>query len=260
MSRLNRKYPWKMHRTDIPKALLHSFSTLRSIMPKKIDLRARCPPITDQGNLGSCTANAIGANYQFIFMKQQAAKKKRGTFTPSRLFIYYNTRVIEGSVNQDSGAYISNGMKTVNITGTCSESQWPYIINRFALRPLQLCYNIAKRNRTIQYRALPQNLQQMKQCLVNGYPFVFGFLVYASFESSNVARTGYVPMPKRGEFLLGGHAVMCVGFDDARKVFICRNSWGTSWGDKGYFYMPYIYLTNFNLSSDFWFILNITGS
>jgi C1A family cysteine protease len=94
----------------------------------------------------------------------------------------------------------------------------------------------------------------MKACLASGYPFIFGFTVYDSFESDAVAKTGIVPMPSKTELVLGGHAVMAVGYDDSKKWFIVRNSWGEDWGDKGYFYIPYDYLTNKNLASDFWTI------
>ena len=92
----------------------------------------------------------------------------------------------------------------------------------------------------------------MKGCLASGYPFIFGFTVYESFESAQVAQTGHVPLPQEGEQVLGGHAVCAVGYDDANQWFIARNSWGTGWGMQGYFTLPYTYLTSRSLSSDFW--------
>jgi C1A family cysteine protease len=92
----------------------------------------------------------------------------------------------------------------------------------------------------------------MLTCLTEGYPFVFGFAVYESFESPQVKRTGVVNMPKKGEVMLGGHAVMAVGFDQAKKRFLVRNSWGRNWGMSGYFTMPFEYLET--LSADFWTI------
>jgi C1A family cysteine protease len=99
-----------------------------------------------------------------------------------------------------------------------------------------------------------QDLNQMKGCLASGYPFVFGFTVYKSFEDDAVAQSGHAPMPAAGEQVLGGHAVSAVGYDDAQQWFICRNSWGTGWGMQGYFTLPYAYLTQASLSDDFWTI------
>ncbi len=171
-------------------------------LPASVDLTSACPAIYDQGHLGSCTANAIAAAMQFDQLKQNLST----VFVPSRLFIYYDERAMEGTVDSDSGAMIRDG----------------------------------------------RNLNQMKGCLASGYPFVFGFTVYESFESEQVAKDGHAPMPKPGEQVLGGHAVLAVGYDDVNQWFIVRNSWGTGWGMQGYFTLPYAYLTNRGLASDFW--------
>jgi C1A family cysteine protease len=223
-------------------------------MAAKIDLRKACPACYDQGQLGSYTANAIAGAVEFELMKQHKAKKSVTTFTPSRLFIYYNERAIEGTVNQDSGAQIRDGIKSVNKQGCCPESMWPYDIPEFTVAPPAACYKAALKDRAILYHRLVQALNQMKGCLASGYPFVFGFTVYESFESPQVAQTGVVPMPEASEQVLGGHAVLAVGYDDAQRQFIVRNSWGTGWGVKGYCFMPYAYLTDDNLASDFWTI------
>lgn len=219
-----------------------------------IDLRPGCPPVYDQGNLGSCTANAIAAALEFDRKKQSLQD-----FTPSRLFIYYNERVMEGTVKSDSGAAIRDGIKSVNNLGDCPEKSWPYNIKKFASKPSKSCYTNALKYKSVVYSSVSQDLFSMKSCLASGYPIVFGFTVYDSFESDTVAKNGIVPMPSKSEKTLGGHAVMAIGYDDAKQWFICRNSWGDSWGDKGYFYMPYAYLTNKNLSSDFWTIKTVLG-
>ena len=215
-----------------------------------MDLRPQCPPIYDQGQLGSCTANAIAGALQFDEIKE----KQPQVFTPSRLFIYYNERVIEHTVNTDSGAQIRDGIKTIAAQGDCPENLWPYHITEFAVKPPQKCYDQALKFKAIQYQRLTQITNQMKGCLASGYPFVFGFTVYESFESPQVAKTGHAPMPAPSEKVIGGHAVVAVGYNDSQSWFIVRNSWGPSWGMNGYFTLPYTYLLDNNLSNDFWTI------
>ena len=217
-------------------------------LPNKADLRKQCPPVYDQGQLGSCTANAIGGAFEFGLKKQNPALD----FKPARLFIYYNERVIEHSINSDSGAMIRDGIKKVNKQGVCSEKLLPYDITRFADKPSDPCYQEALNHQVLSYHRVSRNLGQMKSCIAEGFPFVFGFTVYESFESASVAKTGKVNMPKQSESQVGGHAVMAVGYDKPSKRFIVRNSWGEGWGLKGYFTMPYAYLLEENLSDDFW--------
>lgn len=219
-------------------------------LPAKIDLKKVCPPVYDQEDLGSCTANAIGAAFEFELRKQNL----KNDFMPSRLFIYYNERVIENSVDTDNGAMIRDGIKSVNKLGVCPETMLSYDIAKFTKKPSTACYTNAKKHLVTSYHRVTRLLNQMKGCLADGYPFVFGFTVYESFESNSVSKTGVVNMPKKNELTIGGHAVMAVGYDDTAKRFIVRNSWGNSWGQKGYFTMPYDYLLNAGLSDDFWTI------
>jgi C1A family cysteine protease len=206
--------------------------------------------VYDQGELGSCTANAIAAALQF----DQIKEKQPQAFIPSRLFIYYNERVIEGTVDTDSGAQIRDGIKSVATQGDCPETLWPYDITKFAVKPPPQCYSQALKFTAVKYQRLTQTANQFKGCLASGYPFVFGFTVYDSFESKQVAQTGHAPMPSPSDTVVGGHAVMAVGYDDSQNWFIVRNSWGPGWGMNGYFTLPYAYLLEPNLSSDFWTI------
>lgn len=216
-------------------------------LPTSIDLTSKCPPVYDQGQLGSCTGNSIAGAIQFEQMKQNM-----NSFTPSRLFIYYNERVLEHTVNSDSGAQIRDGMKVVAKLGAPPETDWPYDITKFADKPPASAFTDAAKNKVTSYQRVNRSLSQFKGCLASGYPFVFGFTVYDSFESTTVAQTGHASMPLPNEQVAGGHAVMAVGYDDQNQWFIVRNSWGTTWGMKGYFTLPYQYLLETNLSDDFW--------
>jgi C1A family cysteine protease len=248
-SRVIKRYGWI---PDIPDARDFLFAAPEAVLadlPRSVDLREQFPPVYDQGRLGSCTANAIGAAFEFMQRKEGLTD-----FMPSRLFIYWNERKIEGTVDEDSGAMIRDGIKSVHKLGVCAEDSWGYDIARFAEKPPAAAYTEALTHQATVYRRVLQVLHQMQGCLAGGIPFVVGFSVYESFESPEVARTGVVPLPPRGEQLLGGHAVLAVGYDDSQQRFIMRNSWGDGWGMAGYFTMPYAYLTDPGLASDFWAI------
>jgi C1A family cysteine protease len=220
-------------------------------LPTSIDLRPGCPPVYDQGELGSCTANATGAAIQFDAMKQGLPP-----MTPSRLFIYWNTRNIEGTDASDSGAAIRNAIKSVVQWGAPPESDWPYNPAVFAQQPPLPTYETAGKHLALIYESVPQDLQSFRACLAAGFPIVFGFSVYQSFEGAEVAKTGVVSMPRWFERSVGGHAVLAVGYDDARSTFTIRNSWSAEWGDHGYFHFPYAYMTG-QLASDFWTIRTV---
>lgn len=216
-------------------------------LPPLVDLRPGCPAVYDQGSLGSCTAQAIAGLVEYLKKKQNLR-----TFTPSRLFIYYNERVLEGTVRVDAGATIRSGFKVISQLGNPHESLWWYNINKFAVKPNAGVYRDGLDHQILRYTRVDNSrLDDMRSCLSSGFPIVGGFAVYQSFQTARVATTGIVPMPMRNERMLGGHAIMVVGYDDAKQRFIVRNSWGL-WGDKGYCYMPYSYLCNTQLSDDFW--------
>ena len=243
---VNQWYGWTPDRPDQRDKLYSAIAAPPKILPKSVDLRPGCSPVEDQGQLGSCTANALVGNLEFL---EKSGGKPVADL--SRLFIYYNERVMEGTVSEDSGAMIRDGVKSLVNLGVCTEAKWPYNIAKFAVKPPAACFKEGLKHQVSSYHRI-LGLQQMKQCLAEGYPFVFGFTVYESFESQQVAKTGVVPMPKPNEKTLGGHAIMAVGYDDASKRLIIRNSWGTDWGMQGYFTMPYDYASNNNLADDFW--------
>ncbi len=236
---------------DVPDQRDLVFAAARvAALPPSVDLRPGCPPIYDQGQLGSCTANAIAAAIQFEQIRQKAPTP----FTPSRLFIYYNERVMEHTVGQDAGAQIRDGIKSVNHVGVCPEPDWPYVITNFATKPPARAFKDAPLGKAVTYQRVVQTLDQMRGCLAGGFPVILGISVYESFESPQVAKSGVVPMPATSEKLLGGHAILAVGYNDAKQRFVMRNSWGTSWGMQGYFTIPYAYLTDSNMCDDLWTI------
>lgn len=224
-------------------------------LPSRVDLRPKEHfEVYDQGHLGSCTANAIGAAFHFDQIKQGLSD-----FTPCRLFIYYNERALEGNIETDSGAYIRDGMKTMKDIGCCAETLWPYDEGKFTTRPADSCYEQASHNRCLEYARVPQTVDGMKAVVAEGFPFVFGFLVLTSFMTQEVAKTGEMKMPQADDQVMGGHAVCCVGYDDDRACFIVRNSWGEGWGDGGYFYMPYEFLAHPQLAQDLWYMQTVEG-
>jgi C1A family cysteine protease len=256
-------FGWKPDPPD-HRDLLYSapLLSLRSL-PASVDLRPKCPPVYDQGHIGSCTANAIAGAIQF----QREADHDEPDFVPSRLFIYYNERVIENSVPYDAGAQIRDGIKSVNKLGVPPESDWPYSDQGYptdphnprfapgapaAKKPPKSVYTTAAQYKVTSYARVQQLLPQLKGCLADGWPFVFGFSVYENFFGPDGRPNVTTPMPSGSQ--IGGHAVVGVGYDDAKSTFIVRNSWGPDNQDGGYFYMPYSYVTEPTLSSDFWTI------
>jgi C1A family cysteine protease len=224
--------------------------------PARVDLRELCPPIYDQGQLGSCTANALAGAFDFDRRRQG-----QPFMTPSRLFIYWNERYMEGTVESDAGARLRDGIKSLYVLGVPPETDWSYTIDKFRDKPSEKAYGDAEKSQALQYQRIvtPHDnpTHDMLACLNEGYPFVTGISVYESFEGDEADRTGEVPLPAPDERLLGGHAVLIVGYDLGRKRFIGRNSWGTKWGDKGYFTLPFEYLTNRGLASDMWVIRTV---
>jgi C1A family cysteine protease len=244
------KYHWLRDKPD-SRDYLYKPTVVK--LPTSVDMRLTCSAIEDQGQLGSCTGNAIAGAIELV------DRKNRKMLDVSRLFIYYEERLLEGTVSYDSGAYIRDGFKVVNKKGAPLESLWPYDINQFTTQPSTAAYTDAAKRKVTSYQRCP-DFNAVKAALAAGNPVVVGFDVYASFETIQVARTGIMPYPNVGrEAYLGGHAVCLVGYNDTTQRFIARNSWGTSWGDRGYFYMPYRVIQNTTMSSDFWTLSSVTN-
>jgi hypothetical protein len=240
----HRDYPYGAMRLGLERPLA---------LPASVDLRPDCPLVYDQQQLNSCTANAIAAAFSFLEIKSG-----KGTLDPSRLFVYFNERKLENDTASDNGAYIRDGIKCIAATGICSETDWPYDIQKFAEPPLDACYSEALTYKALSYfRMNNTNIEELKSCLAAGFPFVFGFSIYGSFYDAD-SNGGIVGMPG-DEPLEGGHAVLAVGYNDATQRFTIQNSWGATHGDRGYYYMPYQYLTSNQLSDDFWTVRSVSG-
>ena len=245
------KYHWVKDKVDKRDHIYQLTNTEQSNI---VDLRQYCSSIEDQGNLGSCTGNAIAGAIELLH------KRQNRTLDISRLFIYYYERLFIGTVNYDSGAYIRDGIKACYTYGAPTENLWPYNISKFRTAPPKTALiDAAKRKVTSYQRATDFNA--VIDAITSGYPVTIGFNVYSSFDSPVVARTGIMPYPNtKKERLLGGHAVLLVGYNKNNNTFIARNSWGTNWGDNGYFYMPFQVIQNTSMSSDFWVIKSISNS
>lgn len=234
---------------DKPDARDYIYSSSLAVVPHEVDLRSGMPGIYDQGELGSCTANAVAAHLDYN-------RKKQGQpfINPSRLFIYWAERAHDGTLGEDAGSTIRESVRAVKYAGACPEAEWPYIVANYNEEPSQQCFVDAHKYEDLTYLSVPQNQNLMQACLAEGYPMVVGITVFESMMSAGPASTGMVPLPKEGEQIMGGHAVVVCGYKliNNQLYWVVRNSWGTNWGDQGYFYLPVSYLTDNQISSDFW--------
>jgi C1A family cysteine protease len=228
----------------------HFLAERVAVLPPVVSLRKYSPPIYDQLQIGACTGNAWARLRQFIAMKEALADAT----TPSRRFIYHKEMVLEGDCNGDNGAQVRTGGVVLSTVGSVDESAYPYSNNiaDFLAQPSNALFGEAYFHKLLTPLRITQDLPTMKECLAAGYPFVIGFTVYQSFESDAVAANGMMPMPAANEQVLGEHCVVVIGYNDTLQRMECANSWNTNWGDAGYFWMPYPYIVNSTLASDFW--------
>ena len=216
-------------------------------LPAKVDLRKFLSPVENQGQLGSCTANATAGAYEYLMWWH-----KQTQFDLSRLFLYYNSRAVNNKTNEDDGAMLYDVLQVLHDYGVCSEKTWPYVVQKFAQRPPDNCYEEAKNYGISKYEHVDLDLNTWKSVLAQGYPIIFAIYTYSNMQNP---RNGYITVPRANEKQTGGHAMCCVGYSDPDRVFIVRNSWGHQWGDKGYCYIPYDYIMNPNLNyNDSWVI------
>ncbi|HMK45065.1 MAG TPA: C1 family peptidase [Methanocella sp.] len=235
-------------------------------LPKSADLRQWCSPVEDQGQLGSCTANAG------VGMVEYYERKAFGKYLDaSRLFLYKVTRTLMHEKG-DSGAELRSTMGALALFGVPPEEYWVYDIKKFDDDPPTFCYAFAQNFQSLKYVRLDpadsqydETLNRIKVNLAAGLPSMFGFTVYSSIRQAD--DDGKIPFPSKGEKIDGGHAIMAVGYDDKLKIknesdgnlttgaFLIRNSWGTTWGDKGYGWLPYEYLLQ-GLAQDWWTIID----
>lgn len=229
----------------------YAFSGDPSNIPPEFSLAEFDSVVFDQGQLGSCTGNAISGALKTWMVKN----KYKWPFTPSRLEIYYMERELEGSVDQDAGAMIRDGFKVINTNGVCPEDEtsewnWPYDISKFTVKPSVKALADAGLHKCLEYAQVNQDQLSIKSAIVAGYPLVIGIAVFESIESPECARTGVVPMPGFFDSPIGGHALRVSSYDE--NYVSGPNSWGKAWGDNGYFHLPWKYILNPNLCSDIW--------
>lgn len=249
-----RRLGWTPDTTD-QRDYTFSIPVLQTPQSVYLASKFRFAPPYDQGNLGSCTAQAVAFLVHFNLLNNNVLLKQTGPWIPSRLFIYYYERLIEGTINIDSGAMLRTGIKVIADQGAPTEDLWQYDISKFADVPSQKATERALKFQAIKYEKIDnRNKTLIINALMAGFPICFGMYVYYSFFDNQVSQTGIVPMPTIDDSIAGGHAMVIVGYRKEDDTFIVRNSWGKYWGQGGYCRIPAAYLTNPMYSSDFWVI------
>lgn len=242
---VERNFGWKRDLPDY-RDLLYTV-TRTAKLPDKVDLRDKCSKVEDQGELGSCTANAVvGALEYLLNVNGEEFEDK------SRLYVYYFTREGERTIKYgDVGATNRGTIKAIKKMGACDEKLWKYDVKKFNTKPNPDCQAEGKKHVISSYFRL-KTINQIKTALADGYPVIVGVTVYSGFLSSKVAKSGNVNLPTKRESEEGGHAILLVGYDESKQRFIFRNSWSTEWGNEGYGTIPYVYVRD--MGDDFWII------
>lgn len=236
--------PPESHRSLFTPKEAGDFIDRKVTLPTSFSLRTKMDAVYDQGNIGSCTSNAVCSAIRYIYPG----------FHPSRLFQYYNART---NKSQDTGSSIYGNIMTTKLNGLCKETTWPYVASNFTIAPPSGAYSEAQNFQVLKESPLKKELTTLKACIYAGFPFVMGFTVYRSmYECMKAPYIIPVPTPETGDEYLGGHCVLICGYDDTKSLFLIKNSWGTGRGDAGYFYMSYDFLMS-GYSWDFWQINQI---
>jgi C1A family cysteine protease len=220
-------------------------------LPELVDLRPAMPPVWDQGDVGSCVGHGVAAAH-YCAQKMSGAKVQ---ITPSRLFIYYNGRVLDGTTKQDAGTFIRSAVKALAKQGVPDEGFWRYNPLKWPVKPPVAAYFNAKFHQAVSYRRVDNtNELALKSALAQDLPVVFGATLYEDFYD---LVDNSVSFPDSTRRTIGGHCMLIVGYSDDRGAFLVRNSWGRGWGDDGYHWMPYAYVTSRELCDDFWVLSTV---
>jgi C1A family cysteine protease len=247
MTKIDPRLGWIPDKHD-HRDMLYGDTIIPQNLPARVDLTEIYKvPIVDQGRLGSCTGNAIASALSYLQLKEG-----KPFDYPSRLFIYYNERVIEGTVAVDAGAELRDGIKSIADLGFCAETDWPYDITQFAVKPSDRAYADAAKDLLTLYQRVPIRATSICEAIANGFPVIFGIMVYPSFLAAKA--TGDVPMPGVNELIAGGHAMIAVGYDLTTSRFKFQNSWGTKWGSQGFGTIPFDYLGSPTYGGDYWVV------
>jgi C1A family cysteine protease len=253
----NRWYGWKR---SIPSIYDYEFVIPRrygliSAVPRKANNKSICPPVMEQGSIGSCVANATTAA-----MRADRVSQRLSDIPLSRLQLYWDGREAEGDLEVDAGMEVRTAFKLANKNGVAPETLWPYDVKKWREKPPLEVYVASKANAALEYARVDQNIHAIKAALASGHLVVFGMVVYESFESAKTERTGIVQMPNpKGERDHGGHCMYLHSYDDdadPTRVW-GTNSWGTDWGFLGDFSIPWNYVCHRNLADDFWVVTTV---
>lgn len=243
---MDRKFGWRPSLPDFRDFRYRAISPDKEVAQLPPVKYLICPPVVDQGDLGSCVFFALSYAMESAQVSQDIIPEN-----PSQLFAYYHYRETYGQIDYDDGAMIRDAVKLLAADGICGEEDWPYLTANFAVKPPFQSYIKAREHRIQSYHAL-ETMEDMLNCIADGYGFVCGISVYSSIDDAVVVKTGKVPVPGKDDKFLGGHAIYVGGYNLHKQMFKFQNSWGKDWGDQGFGWIPFAYLESNGLCGDRW--------